>query len=438
MVLLAIALVTALMVFIWVAPVEMTVVWLGRPVLLGQPITLAGATYQFREGLRPFFSFLYLITLVTYLFAWRISQGRTFFAAGLVVLSLASLALMAAPPALASVSLAFIACVAVFIVQSGQLGSTRGAFRQLWLPLAAFPFFLTGAWLLMQLPFNPDDPQPYQAAISLFGWGLILLLAPTPLHGPRVALSFHAPPLVAAFLQLIAEAVVLYLVRILTTNYVAIVDDFNLARLLIIGGLVTVAWAGIAAIGQRDVAGLWGYASLYNYGLLVLAVALGLVSSWVLVLMLFGARAILVLLGAMSLAVLRQQATSTELRQIQGLLVRLPWTTIGLMVAGLGLVGFPLTVGFASQWTLLQQVAVRDARWLLIILPAALLVALSYMRVLVILAGTPTNTRAEREPALAALLVVLFVGLSTLLGLAPQLLTGPVMAVITALAALTG
>ena len=96
-VLLAIALVTALMVFIWVAPVEMTVVWLGRPVLLGQPITLAGATYQFREGLRPFFSFLYLITLVTYLFAWRISQGRTFFAAGLVVLSLASLALMAAP-----------------------------------------------------------------------------------------------------------------------------------------------------------------------------------------------------------------------------------------------------------------------------------------------------------------------------------------------------
>lgn len=434
----AMTLVVALMVFIWVTPVDMTVVWLGRPVLLGQPATLLGTTYQFREGLRPFFSFLYLITLITYLFAWRISQGRTFFAAGLVVLSLASLALMVVPPALASVSLAFMACVAVFIVQSGQLGSTRGAFRQLWLPLAAFPFFLTAAWLLVQLPFNPDDPQPFQAAIGLFGWGLILLLAPTPLHGPRVALSFYAPPLVAAFLQLIGEAVVLYLVRILTTNFVAIVDDFNLARFLILGGLLTIAWGGVAAMGQRDVARLWGYAGLYNYGLLILAIALGLVSSWVLVLMLFGARTILVLLGAMSLAILRQQATSTELSQVQGLLSRLPWTTVGLMTAGLGLVGFPLTVGFASQWTLVQQIGVRDARWLLIVLPAAILVALSYARVLVTLAGTPVNTRAEREPALAALLVVLFVGISALLSLAPQLLNGSVMAVITALSSLAG
>lgn len=436
--LLAIGLVLALLALIWLAPLEMTVMWLGRAVFLGQPVTWGGATVQFREGLRPFFSFLYLIVLITYLFAWRISQGRTFFAAGLVVLSLASLALMVIPPALAPICLAFMACVAVFIVQSGQLGSTRGAFRQLWLPLAAFPFFLTASWLLVQLPFNPDDPQPYQTAISLFGWGLVLLLAPTPLHGPRVALSVDAPPLVAAFLQLIVEAVVLYLVRILTTNYVAIVDDFNLARFLIVGSLLTIAWGGVAAMGQRDVARLWGYAGLFNYGLLILAVALGLVSSWVLVLMLFGARTILILLGAMSLAILRQQATSTELSQVQGLVGRLPWTTIGLMAAGLGLVGFPLTVGFVGQWTLLQQVAVREPRWLLIVLPAAILVALSYVRVLVIMAGTPVNARAEREPALAALLVALFVGLSALLSLAPQLLNASVMAVITALATLTG
>ena len=436
--LLAMALIAGMMVFIWLAPLDMTVMWVGRPVLLSEPVTWVGITYQFREGLRPFFSFLYLITLITFLFAWRISQGRTFFSAGLIVLSLASLAMMAIPAALAPISLAFMACIAVFIVQSGRLGSTRGAFRQMWLPLAAFPFFLTAYWLLVQLPFNPDDPQPYQAAINLFGVGLILLLAPTPLHGPRVALGFDAPPLVAAFLQLIGEAVVLYLVRALTTNFIAIVDDFNLARFLIIGGLLTIAWGGIAAMGQRDVARLWGYAGLFNYGLLILAVALGLVSSWVLVLMLFGARTILILLGAMSLAILRQQAASTELNQVQGLLGRLPWTSVGLMAAGLGLVGFPLTVGFASQWTLIQQIAVRDARWLLIVLPAAILVALSYVRLLVTLVGTPVNTRAEREPTLAALLVALFVGLSAILGLVPQLLNGPVMAVITALSTLTG
>ena len=49
-----------------------------------------------------------------------------------------------------------------------------------------------------------------------------------------------------------------------------------------------------------------------------------------------------------------------------------------------------------------------------------------------------TESQSLTWPALAALLVVLFVGLSALLGLAPQLLTGSVMAVITALSTLAG
>lgn len=434
----AVTLILALGLFIWIAPPDLTVTLAGRSLLMGQDVTWSGMSFRFTEALRPFLSFLYLITVIALIFAWRISQGRTFFAAALIVTSLASLILMVRPLTLAPLGLAFIACIAVFIVQSGRGGSTRGAFRQLWLPLAAFPFFLTAGWLLEQIPLNPDNPAPFNLAVTLLGWGLVLLLAPTPLHGPRVTLASEAPPLVAAFLQLISEAVILYLVRAFTADFLAIINDFNLARFLIYGGLFSMAWGGIAAVGQRDFAPLWSYAGLVNYGNLLLAMGLGLLSSWSLVLLLFGARTILILLGAMSLASLRQQAAATDFARVAGLANRLPWTVAGLLAGGLGLIGFPATAGFASQWTLLQQVAVRDARWIFVMVPAALLVAIGYLRGLAVLGGATANSQVRREPVVAGWLIALAVLASAVLGLAPQLLTGPVSAALAALATLVG
>lgn len=434
----AVALMLALGLLIWITPPNLVITLANRPVLLGLDVTWGGMTFRFTEALRPFLSFLYLITMIALVFAWRISQGRTFFAASLIVTSLTSLIIMVRPLALAPLGLAFSACVAVFIVQSGRAGSTRGAFRQLWLPLAAFPLFLTAAWFLEQIQFNPDDPIPLSTAITLFGWGLTLLLAPTPLHGPRVALANEAPPLVAAFLQLTSEAVILYLVRAFTSDYLAIINNFNLARILIYGGLASMAWGGLAALGQRDFARLWSYAGLYNYGTLLLAMGLGLLSSWALVLLLFGARTILILLGAMSLALLRQQAASTEFDRVSGLANRLPWTVGGLLAGGMGLIGFPLTAGFASQWTLLQQVAVRDGRWLWVMAPAAVGVGIGFLRGLAALGGSTANPQVRREPLAAGWLVAIAVLVSALLGIAPQLLTGPVSAALTALATLVG
>ncbi len=434
----ALSLMLALGLLIWITPPDLPITVAGRSILLGQDVSLGRLAFHFSEALRPFLSFLYLITIVSLLFAWRISQGRTFFAATLIVTSLATLTMMAQPITLAPLGLAFIACVAVFIVQSGRGGSTRGAFRQLWLPLAAFPFFLTGAWLLEQTALDPENLAPLNQAITLFGWGLVLLLAPTPLHGPRITLASEAPPLVAAFLQLVSEAIVLYLVRVFTASYAGIIDEFNLARVLIYGGLASMAWGGLAALGQRDFAALWSYAGLYNYGNLLLALGLGLLTSWSLVLLLFGARTILILLGAMSLALLRQQAAATRFERVSGLANRLPWTTTGLMAAGLGLVGFPATAGFASQWTLVQQVAVRDARWIFVMIPAALGVVIGYLQGMAALGGATANPEARREPTLAAWLVALATLVSAVLGLAPQLLTEPVSAALAALATLIG
>ena len=133
-----------------------------------------------------------------------------------------------------------------------------------------------------------------------------------------------------------------------------------------------------------------------------------------------------------------------SLRRQANTVVRLTVVTIlgldmaGLLAGGLGLIGFPATAGFASQWTLLQQVAVRDARWIFVMVPAALLVAIGYLRGLAVLGGATANSQVRREPVVAGWLIALAVLASALLGLAPQLLTGPVSAALAALATLVG
>ena len=97
--------------------------------------------------------------------------------------------------------------VAAFVIQAGRQGSTRGALRALWLPVLAIPLFLLAAWYVGQAPLDPESDQALQLAGQLASIGLLLLLAPWPLHGPAVSLGEEAPPLVAAWLLTALAAV---------------------------------------------------------------------------------------------------------------------------------------------------------------------------------------------------------------------------------------
>ena len=67
--------------------------------------------------------------------------------------------------------------------------------------LRAIPLFLLAAWYLEQLPLDPENLIPLGRASAFnVSWGLLLMLAPWPLHGSAVSLGEDAPPLVAAWL----------------------------------------------------------------------------------------------------------------------------------------------------------------------------------------------------------------------------------------------
>jgi len=420
----------------WVAwrwPLEGMASLSGWEVRMDQPITLLGQELSLTPANRPLLSFTCSLAAICFLYAWRISQGRSFFPFGLVLLSLFNAAVMIEPLTYAPLVLAFAAALAVYIIQAGRPGPIRGALRWLIFPALAFPFFLVAAWHLSQLPLNPDDRAPLALAARLTGYGFLLLLMAVPFHGAVPSLAAEAPPLVSAFLLLSSNGVALFLLNGFLRAYPWLAEYHDVSSWLLWLGLITAGWSGLLAAGQWDFGRLWGYASLYDFGCLLVALGLGGPLGLPLALSLFLARSVTLVVGAMGLATLRHRVGGDSFRRASGTASRLPWTVAGLLSGGLGLAGFPLTAGFSGHWALLQFLGQQVPQAAIILLLAAAGVIVGYLRGLRALLGPLHNRSVEREPLLASGLMLILLLASLLLSLSPQLMAQPVAAVASAL-----
>lgn len=391
---------------LWRWPNDEAVLFLGRVVRVDRPVVLLGQVFVIQPTDQWVIGFLAFALAAAFLGAWRVSQGRSFFPFGLALLSLFSAVLTVRPAWLAPLLLAAVMAIAVFVIQAGRQGSTRGALRSLWLPVLVTPVFLLAAWSLEQVPLDPESSQPLQTAAQLASVGLLALLAPWPLHGPAVSLGEDAPPLVAAWLLTALASVAVTLLQMFLLQYEWLqgaplflgLPTLRLAELLLFGGMATCLWAGLAGAVQRDVGRLWSYAALFAYGTVLISLGLGARSSWALVWLLLIARSVGMMVSAYGLAVIRQRAGSrTDFDSIQGLATRLPWTSAAFLLGVLSLAGLPLTAGFAGQWALMQALGSRDWLQAVVVLAGALGLAAGLIRSLSTLLGPLRNLLLERE-----------------------------------------
>lgn len=419
----------AIGILLWRWPNDTPVVFLGRVVLVSAPIRLLGERFVMEPTAQWVIGFLAFALAGAYLGAWRVSQGRSFFPFGLILLALIGSVLMIRPVWLGPVVWGGVMAIAVFVVQAGRQGSTRGAMRLMWLPVLAIPLFLLAAWYLEQLPLDPENLLPLERAARLTSWGLVLLLAPWPLHGPALSLGEDAPPVVGAWVLTVVAIVPVTLLQAFLVRFewlqgavlFAELPSVRLAELLVYGGMATVLWAGIAGAVQRDLSRLWSYAALLGYGAVLIAIGLGARSSWGLVWLLLIARSVALLVSGYGLAVIRQRAGSkTDFDSVLGVGTRLPWTTGAFLLGLLSLAGLPLTAGFAGQWALVQVLGSRDWLQAVVVLAGAIGLAIGVMRGLRVLLGRLENLLLEREDRL--LIVLAAVGLVAILlpALRPQ------------------
>lgn len=421
---------------LWQAPLDGAIRLFGRGVFLGRALVWEDLSLRLTPASQALLVYLFIMAAIAFILAWRTYQGRTFYPFGLLLLALWSVVALLQPLTLTPVAVVLAAILSVFLIQAGRPGDTQGAWRQLLFPTLAVPFFLVAAWYIEQAPLNPDDATPLRIAAWLLIGGFVLLLQPAPLHVALPAVARQAPPVVAVFLFSGGQAVTLFLLQRFLVTYPWLSDAVDSAAWLLWLGVATAVIGGALTAAQHRLGRMAGYAALYDYGVLIVALGLRGTAGLPTAIWLLLTRTLSLLTLAAGSAALRHHMTTDTYENLRGAASRLPWAVIALIAGGFGLVGLPLTPQFASRWALLQLVALNDPRWALLLLLGAFGVLIGVVRAGQSCFGDLRASPVEREPATFALIAALLVGLGALIGLFPQLLTGPVAAVILPLSVL--
>ena len=404
---------------------------IGRSVALGAPLERLGFALQLQAATTPVLAACFALTAVAFALAARVSQGHTFVPIALVLLAgytgVITMVSAPLPPLLmAPLVLVGLSCVSAFILQAGRLQHPAGPLRLIVPPVLAFPLFVLAAWYLDQAPLNPQDTSMQVAAAQLIMLGMVLLLAPVPLHGAQPAAMQSAPPVVAALVLLLYQFTVVNLFFRLQTDYLFLTAYAPLSTWFSLAGAATAVWGGIAAAGTNQAGRLWGYAALHDWGLLIMVMGIPGLPTLPLALFLLNLRAISMMTTAAGLSVLEQHAGGLEPRRLQGAGTRLPWNSAAVLLGGLGLAGFPLSAGFTGHWAAIQVIAGVNWRPAVIVLLASGGAIFGYIRLARVLFGPLENRALVRERPLSAFVAVAALLLAVGLAVAPQLLDQPI------------
>jgi formate hydrogenlyase subunit 3/multisubunit Na+/H+ antiporter MnhD subunit len=145
------------------------------------------------------------------------------------------------------------------------------------------------------------------------------------------------------------------------------------------------------------------------------------------------------------ISVLRHRAEGDDFDDLVGWGRHAPWATVALVVGGLSLAGMPPGAGFAARWSITRLLAHESAAGAGFVLLAGLGVSSGVVRALLALLSEPVQDYVgseilaaieakskegqvekapEREPRLAAVIIIAGIALCLALGLWPQLHMG--------------
>ncbi|MFT5707923.1 MAG: multicomponent Na+:H+ antiporter subunit D [Oceanospirillaceae bacterium] len=239
--------------------------------------------------------------------------------------------------------------------------------------------------------------------------GVCLKLALFPLHLWLPNAYAYAPSIVSAFLAATATKVAIYLLIRFTYSVFGPAVAFAaipLQTLFTILGLLGIFVASIAAIYQSNVKLLFAYSSIAHIGYMIVGFSLNTVSGLTATLLHLFNHALMKSAIFLALAAIVFRIGNVELKNFQGLGRKMPWTMAAIVIAGLSLIGVPLTVGFVSKWYLLLAIIEQD-RWFvagLILLGSLLaviyvwrIVEIAYFKTAVLTDKSDLNQVANQE-----------------------------------------
>ena len=226
------------------------------------------------------------------------------------------------------------------------------------------------------------EVRPVLAALAFITVGICLKLALFPLHLWLPNAYAYAPSAVTAFLAATATKVSVYvLLRFYYSIYgeSAVFSALPMGKILLLLSLAAMFIASAIAIFQADLKRLFAYSSVAQIGYITLGIsfdsATGLTAG---IVHLFNHAltkgALFMLLGCFVLRLGR-----VRFSDIGGIARVMPFTSFGIVLGGLSLIGVPGTVGFISKWYLVLAALESGQWWIALAIVLSSLLAVVYV-----------------------------------------------------------
>ena len=275
--------------------------------------------------------------------------------------SLASYVLVSAGPQRQSLTASF-----KYLV-TGTLGAT------FYLIGVGYLYMMTGTLNMADMASRlsgPSDSTPVLIASGFILLGLCLKAALFPMHAWMPNAYRYAPTIVTVFFAACSTKVALFvLIRfdflILQPNLAqhALVFSAILIPLCVAGFLV----GSTVAVFERDLKRMLGYSSVAQVGYILLGASLVTSAGTAAAMVHMFNHALIKSALFMAVGCLVLRHGSSKLDDLAGAGKAMPMTMLGFVLAGLSLIGVPLTAGFISKWMLIQALLAEGSLGVLLI-----------------------------------------------------------------------
>ena len=258
------------------------------------------------------------------------------------------------------------------------------------------------------------------AAFAFIVVGLGLKLAIFPLHTWLPNAYAYAPSVVTVFLASTATKVAIYaLLRLVFTVFggTALFAVTGVQTALLILALAAMFAGAFVAIFQTDIKRMLAYSSVSQIGYMVLGIALATTAGLTGGIVHLFNHAVMKGTAFMAIGAVFYVIGSVKLQDMAGIGKRMPVTTAAFLVAGLSLIGTPLTVGFISKWQLVQSSLALGWWYIAAGILLSSLLAIAYVwRVVEVtyMQSPPPGKEARTEAPLAMLIPMLIMAGATI------------------------
>jgi NADH:ubiquinone oxidoreductase subunit 2 (subunit N) len=377
------------------------------------PIRLMGRVFLLDSLTQHALALLFFMAAIVFLASWRLPQGGALCPLGLVLLGLFAAAGMSRHLGISAIIMALAAISAVPIVQGGQTGSTRAAWRLLAMMMLALPFFLVASWWVDLYREDVENVVYLGQAAIFLGVGMAIWLAAVPLHGWLTGVGAEAPSLAAALVLTGFPLMALVTALQVLTEATWFAWHQQVGQALLMAGLISAGLGGLLAAVQRGLRPLLGYAALFDMGCLLVALAVGGDNGWPVFYAGLAIRALALGLAGTATAAVRQAVGGDAFAVLRGAAYRMPLATATLIIGGFTLAGLPLTANFYPRWLLLRDLPQLDPRYVWLLVIAGVGVAIGYLRGLHVMLASPTdqNHTEQAGPAWPTMIFLAALGL---------------------------